>query len=50
MLGTSNKAMVSEIAENILLLSQQNILFSMSSIGALKIDLYREKRKLNPLT
>jgi hypothetical protein len=50
MLGTRNKAMVSEIAENILFSSQQNIIFSMSSIGALKIALYREKRKLKPLT
>jgi hypothetical protein len=46
--GTSNKAMVNEIAHNILSSSLPNALYSMSTTSALKLALHREK-KLNPL-
>ncbi len=47
--GTSNKVMVNEIAHNILSSSLLNALYSMSTTNALKLALYREKMKLNPL-
>ncbi len=47
--GTSNKAMVNEIAQNILSSSHPNALYSMSTTTALRLALYREKKKLNPL-
>jgi hypothetical protein len=47
--GTSNKAMVNEIAQNILSSSHPNALYSMSTTTALKLALYRENKKLNPL-
>jgi hypothetical protein len=47
--GTSNKAMVNEIAHSILSSSLSNALYSMSTTNALKLALYREKEKLNPL-
>jgi hypothetical protein len=40
--------MVNEIAQNILSSSNPNALFTMSTTNALKISLYREKKKLNP--
>jgi hypothetical protein len=46
--GTGNKAVVNEIAHSILSSSHTNALYSMSTTNALKLALYREKRKLNP--
>jgi phage major head subunit gpT-like protein len=48
--GTSNKVMVNDIAQNILSSSHPNALYSMSTTNALKLALYREKKKLHPLS
>lgn len=47
--GTGTKAMLCEISQNILRSDQPNALYSMSSTGATKMALFREKQKLNPL-
>jgi hypothetical protein len=47
--GTSNKAMLCEISQNILSSPQPNALYSMSSTAATKMALFREKQKFNPL-
>jgi len=46
---TNNKMMMSEISKNLLSSSHPNTHFSMSTTAALKMALYREKKKLNPL-
>jgi hypothetical protein len=47
---TSNKVMVNDIAQNILSSSHPNALYSMSTTNALKLALYRKKKKLHPLS
>jgi hypothetical protein len=46
---TSTKAMLCEISQNILRSNLPSALYSMSSTGATKMALFREKQKLNPL-
>jgi len=46
--GTSNKAMLCEISQNILRSDQPNTLYSMSSTGATNMALFRKKRKTAP--
>ena len=49
LLGTSTKAMLCDISQNILRSGQPNALSSVSSTGATKMALFKEKQKLNPL-
>lgn len=47
--GTSTKAMLGEISQNILSSSTPNAIFGMSSGSALKMSLWRNKQKINPI-